>query len=63
MRFLLASDAFLHYALTCGRDGGILAWRNGSGSRLRRSYLSLVALASAAVLFFLGFWNLLGFNY
>jgi CubicO group peptidase (beta-lactamase class C family) len=40
-----------------------LAWRNGSDSPLRRSYLSLVALASVGFLFFLSFWNLLGLNY
>jgi CubicO group peptidase (beta-lactamase class C family) len=40
-----------------------LAWRNGSGSLLGRSYLSLIALASAGFLFFLSFWNLLGFRY
>jgi CubicO group peptidase (beta-lactamase class C family) len=41
----------------------LLAWRNGSGSPLRRWYLSLVALSSVGFLFFLGFWNLLGFSY
>jgi CubicO group peptidase (beta-lactamase class C family) len=39
-----------------------LAWRNGSGSRWRRAYLSLVTLASVGFLFFLNFWNLLGLN-
>jgi hypothetical protein len=40
-----------------------LVWRNRSGSSLRRSYLSLVALASVGFLCFLGYWNLLGFKY
>jgi CubicO group peptidase (beta-lactamase class C family) len=40
-----------------------LAWRNGSGTRLRRSSLTLVALTSVGFLLFLGFWNLLGYNY
>ena len=40
-----------------------LAWRNRSGTRWRRAYLSLIALTSVGFLFFLGFWNLLGYNY
>jgi hypothetical protein len=40
-----------------------LVWRNGSGTRLRRAYLSLIALTSVGFLLFLGFWNLLGYNY
>jgi CubicO group peptidase (beta-lactamase class C family) len=40
-----------------------LAWKNRSGSAFRRCYLSLVALASVGFLFFLSFWNLLGFRY
>jgi CubicO group peptidase (beta-lactamase class C family) len=40
-----------------------LAWRSGTGSALRRWYLALVALASVGFVFFLDFWNLLGFRY
>jgi hypothetical protein len=40
-----------------------LGWRNGSGTRLRRAYLSLIALTSVGFLLFLDFWNLLGFRY
>jgi CubicO group peptidase (beta-lactamase class C family) len=40
-----------------------LAWKNSSGSALRRWYLSLVALASVGFVTFLSCWNLLGFNY
>jgi CubicO group peptidase (beta-lactamase class C family) len=41
----------------------VLAWRNGSGTALKRCYLSLVALASVGFLGFLSFWNLLGYHY
>jgi CubicO group peptidase (beta-lactamase class C family) len=41
----------------------LLAWRNGSGTAFKRSYLSLVALASVGFLGFLTFWNLLGYHY
>lgn len=40
-----------------------LARRNRSGTWLRRSYVSLIALASVGFLFLLNFWNLLGLKY
>jgi CubicO group peptidase (beta-lactamase class C family) len=40
-----------------------LAWRNRSGTWLRRTYLSLVAVAAVGFVAFLNFWNLLGFKY
>lgn len=39
-----------------------LAWQNGYGGRIGRAHLSVVTLSAVAFVWFLNYWNLLGFR-
>jgi hypothetical protein len=41
----------------------IAAWKQGFWGRMARIHYSMVALAALAFVWFLNYWNLLGFRY